>query len=170
MRLFCSDAPEVSVSPSKIFINSPPAQVRFSCLVNSYPESEIMWVYSSHLKEPSTSHHRGPKSQRQIILSKVSNKHYRNHRKFRRSLTDEEIEKHGFILDNNLALNSKYQISLQTINETFKESSIVINVENENDFGVYLCYANNSIGSKFFKFFIYGGQLNFIFVPKLREI
>jgi hypothetical protein len=53
----------------------------------------------------------------------------------------------------------KYNIIEHSINETFKQNMITINIENENDFGVYECYANNSAGSKSVKFYIYGGML-----------
>ena len=146
------DVPEVSVSPSKVFVNSPPTLVRFNCLVSSYPESEIIWMYSSHLKD--SSH-----GKRQIILSKVSHRHFKHHRNVRRLQTTDTQDVHEFVLENTLSHSSseKYQISLQSMNETFKQSSIVINVEDENDLGVYSCHANNSIGSKSVKFFIYGG-------------
>ena len=51
----------------------------------------------------------------------------------------------------------KYNIIEHSVNETFKLNTIVINVENENDFGTYECLANNSAGSKSVKFTIYGG-------------
>jgi hypothetical protein len=53
----------------------------------------------------------------------------------------------------------KYNIIEHTINETFKQNMITINIENESDFGVYECYANNSAGSKTVKFYIFGGRL-----------
>jgi hypothetical protein len=55
----------------------------------------------------------------------------------------------------------KYNIIEHSLNETFKQNTITINIENESDFGVYECYANNSAGSKSVKFYIYGGMTNF---------
>ena len=67
-------------------------------------------------------------------------------------------------IQTNLVLTSKekYSIYFQSINETHKTSMLVIDVENENDLGIYSCYANNSIGAKSNKFYIYGG-LYFLF-------
>ncbi len=123
------------MSPSKVYITSPPTQVKINCSVNSYPASDIIWIH----KNRQNSHRR--------------KKNRRN------SLADEEEDSEAFILENNLILKSelKYNIYLQAVNETFKQSSILIDIENEKDYGVYACYANNSAGSKLQKFYIYGG-------------
>ena len=64
----------------------------------------------------------------------------------------------------NYVLNSfdKYVIKDYMINETYKSSSLIINIESEDDLGVYECFSNNTAGSKTEKFYIYEG-INFIF-------
>ena len=41
--------------------------------------------------------------------------------------------------------------------EVYTQSSITISVTSERDFGVYQCFANNSVSSTAVKFYIYGG-------------
>lgn len=136
--------PELTVTPSKVFVNSKnlPVQVKFNCSVDSFPDSEIQWLFWN---KPVDS------------LKKVKRHKQIFNRKLRRNnlnQADDDID-----LDVNLILTNrdKYSIYVQLVNETFKVSSLVIDIENENDLGVYSCYANNSVGSKSSKFYIYGG-------------
>lgn len=64
----------------------------------------------------------------------------------------------GIIL-NKRQSKEKYNIITQSINETFKISSLIINVESDNDFGAYNCLANNSMGNKTVNFYVYGNQM-----------
>lgn len=143
--------PEVHVSPNKVFIASPPTQVKINCSVNSYPASDIIWIY---------------RNKRNFQDKRLKRWHRRQHKNRTHNLrhTRAELnhvvyeESEAFVLENNLILNSelKYSIYLQSVNETFKQSSIIIDIESERDYGVYACFANNSAGSKSQKFYIYG--------------
>lgn len=140
-----------------------PTQVKFNCTVNSYPESNIVWMKnykdlkainktSKKLRqalanEPVVRHHKKVKKHnRTKAASKWSNRNTRD------ELSDNQ---------NTYLLNSvvKYSISDHVLNDTFKYSSLVLNVENEDDFGVYECFSNNTAGSKSVKFHVYGGKL-----------
>ena len=64
----------------------------------------------------------------------------------------------------NYVLNSsseKYTIRDFTFNETHKISMLTINVDSEDDFGVYECFSNNTAGSKSEKFYVYEGRETF---------
>lgn len=129
-----------------------PIQVRFNCTVDSFPSSEIIWLYK--YRNLRGINYYGSKQLRQV--NRQSIKSYRNrvrqlkikqNRKVPHRKRSQEISFNPY----------KYRISEQVLNETIKMSSIVINLESENDFGTYECYANNTAGSKFAKFYIYGG-------------
>ena len=105
----------------------------------SYPESDIIWIfYSNNNHKPR------------------NNKHSYN--EINSLAFASEMEDAIFIPENYLILNSelKYSIFLKTLNKTHKTSSILINIDDEKDLGIYSCFANNSVGSKSMKFFIYG--------------
>ena len=132
--------PEVHVTPEKIFLNTLPTQVKINCSVKSFPSSDIIWVY--HSKR----HHH----------------HHSKRSKHRRHEEEDELDNNNesFIRKNNLILNSElsYNIYLHAMNETYKQSSIIIDVVTEKDYGIYACYANNSVGGRSKKFYIFGGM------------
>lgn len=143
------DTPEIIISPTKVFINSPPTQVKFNCSVHSYPTSDIIWIRKSTSNAA---------AKNQLIKS---NYQTRNTQLLDDENSSESSEATAFVLENNIILNSelKYSIHVQAVNETFKQSSILIDIENEKDYGIYACFANNSAGSQLKRFYIYGGKI-----------
>lgn len=99
----------------------------------------------------------GAKQLRQI--NRHSIKSYRYRKRVRQLRISNRILPYRKRSQENSFSPYKYRISEQISNDTVKMSSIVINVESENDFGSYECYSNNTAGSKFAKFYIYGGIL-----------
>lgn len=155
-KIHVNYAPEINVSPFKVFVNNrnTPVQVRFNCSVDSYPESDVTWMFMSG---GSSIAHKSPKKRlrKTIVLSSLT-KVRRNNKMSEETAAaaaDDDID-----MQNNLVLTSKekYSIYFQSINETHKTSMLAIDVENESDLGIYSCYANNSIGAKSTKFYIYG--------------
>ncbi len=171
-----------------------PAQVKFNCSVNSFPEGNIVWM--KNYRDLKTLN-KTSKRQLDTFLSTNSliyedpslndtherSYHYTNKRlksKFKK--TRKNLNRHrtkwvqrnvrNKALPNENALNNKqnyvlnsfdkYVIKDYMINETYKSSSLVINIESEDDLGVYECFSNNTAGSKTEKFYIYEG-INFIF-------
>lgn len=136
-KKFYSVMPEIHVTPEKIFLNTLPTQVKINCSVNSFPSSDIIWVYHSK-------------------------RHRHSKRRHRQEEDDEvdDVNSESFVRKNNLILNSElsYNIYLQAMNETFKQSSIIIDIVTEKDYGIYACYANNSVGGQSEKFYIFGGM------------
>lgn len=129
-----------------------PIQVRFNCTVDAFPSSEIMWLFK--YRNLRGINYYGSKQLRQV--NRHSIKSYRN--RARQLKINNRILPHRK-RSQEISFNPyKYRISEQILNETIKMSSIVINVESENDFGSYECYSNNTAGSKFAKFYIYGGM------------
>jgi hypothetical protein len=147
--------------------------VKFNCTSYSYPESEIVWLYKgANLR----SSNKKLKRQRHILSIAAKAKYpIRNltrhaHHKQRRttksyqantaitpshSSSSSSNANYSEHLSENFTL--KYIINTHAINETFKLSTLLINVENEEDYGFYECFSNNSIGSKSAKFYIHGG-------------
>ena len=148
------DKPEVHVSPNKVFISSPPTQVKINCTVSSYPSSDIIWIY----RKKETQMHRQKRLQQHHNHNKPRDRRVRHLHRTHHLIEDEDSE--AFVLENNIILNPelKYSIYLQAVNETYKQSSIVIDIEDEEDYGIYACYANNSAGSRSQRFYIYGGK------------
>ena len=123
----------------------------------SYPESDIIWIYTSNNHKPQTNQH--------------AMRHYsKSHNKNNSLAFTSEMEDESFIPENNLILKSelKYSILLKVVNKTHKHSSITIDIDDEKDFGVYACFANNSVGSRSIRFFIYGGTYMIIRIKKLK--
>lgn len=163
--------PEVHVSPNKVFVSSPPTQVKINCTVNSYPASDIIWLYRKNTNRRENGHHHKNHKARRHHKNHHRNRHLKHRQHHKRAekshIIDEESE--AFVLENNIILNPelKYSIYLQVVNETFKQSSIIIDIEDEKDYGVYACFANNSAGSKSQKFYIYGDHAR---KPKIERI
>ena len=109
----------------------------------SYPESDIIWIYTSNNHKPQTNQH--------------AMRHYsKSHNKNNSLAFTSEMEDESFIPENNLILKSelKYSILLKVVNKTHKHSSITID--------------NNSVGSRSIRFFIYGGTYMIIRIKKLK--
>lgn len=165
MKFYCVliDKPEVHVSPNKVFISSPPTQVKINCTVSSYPASDIIWIYRKKdtqvQRQKRLKHHRSSWNK---LHGRRRARHNNHHRATHHLVEDEDSE--AFVLENNIILNTeiKYSIYLQSVNDTYKQSSIIIDIENEKDYGIYACYANNSAGSRSQRFYIYGGKSKLI--------
>lgn len=153
-----TDSPEIKISSSKVYVSMHkfPVQVRINCTVNSFPESDVQWLFmNQNLNKNGQKYEtKKIKKHRQAIqLNSVSKKQRRTKSD---DSPDDEID-----LENSVILTSKdkYSIYFQMINETSKMTSLVINVEDESDLGSYSCYANNSVGIKSAKFSIHKGKL-----------
>ncbi|CAF0723143.1 unnamed protein product [Brachionus calyciflorus] len=143
--------PEITVSPSKVYVQQIPTQIRFNCTVEAYPSADIIWMFNyRNLKGVN---YYGAKQLRQINRHSIKNSKYRKKEKL---FDSRNVIKRSDLLNTSSNLMHKYKITENLINETLKQSSLVVNVENENDFGTYECFSNNTAGSKFVKFHIYG--------------
>lgn len=167
------DRPEISVSPNKVYISTLPAQVKFNCTVNSYPESNILWLHKNlNLQSKYQTNDNNKKlrqthnnnSTRNKTNTKSNRRKPKNNNQYHPNSIDETF---NYNLN---TLKMKYSVYFNILNETFKQSSILIDVDDENDFGVYECFANNSIGSKTIKFFIYGGNNSSFFLSRFPKI
>lgn len=164
LNFFCSDRPEIVVNPPKVFVYTMPTQVKFNCTVNAYPDANIVWMFNNiDLREPFRQRvkkmrqaYREEKYRNKGVGSRYIKNNFNNNNV---NVNVDQVHRHG----RNLAQKatdtaSKYRIIEHALNETSRMSSIVINVENEHDLGVYECFANNTAGSKSIKFYIYGGK------------
>lgn len=151
------DKPDVHVSPNKVFISSPPTQVKINCTVSSYPASDIIWIYR---KKDTQSQRRKRLGHHLNAWNKLHGRRRARHHHATHHLVEDE-DSEAFVLENNIILNTeiKYSIYLQAVNDSYKQSSIIIDIESEKDYGIYACYANNSAGSRSQRFYIYGGKL-----------
>jgi len=204
MIFFSKDRPDVTVTPSKVFLLSLPAQVKFNCSVNSYPEGNIIWMknYRDLKTLNKTSKRHTFLSTNNLVYEDPSlndnherSYHYTNKRlkgkskKTRKNLnrhrtkwinrnarnkilSSENVLHSKEALLQNYVLNSldKYVIRDYIINETHKLSTLFVNVDSEDDLGVYECFSNNTAGSKTEKFYVYAGLLHFIFCIALVHI
>lgn len=152
------DRPEISVVPSKIYITKLPTQVRFNCTVSAYPLSNVYWTHSFRNKANTKRNNNSNKKLRETHKKNRTNTN-KERKLGNRNLAD-HLDQSQLPLEHIQILNkiSRYSVSEQTLNETLKQSSILINVENEDDLGVYECYSNNSAGYRAVKFHIYGDQ------------
>lgn len=169
----------MTVSPTKIYIPSMPVKVRVNCTVSSSPESSINWIHNYiNIKETNQqtlkrlrqaldtnyvqqrTPHGGPVKLRRIGGNRTTHANSgwkRTTRSGRNAPPPSEVVNYNQLFFPTITV--KYNIIEHLINETFKLNTLIINVENENDFGVYECFANNSAGSKSVKFHIYGGKI-----------
>ena len=188
------DRPEITVAPAKVFIGSMPTQVKFNCSVNSFPDSNIVWM--KNYRDLKVAMNKTSKQLRETLLSSsiqmeenedehTNSYHYTNKKlrsktkKTRKNLNkyrikwinrnprnrvganDDDSASEDSKDDQNVVLNStntKYIIEDFTFNDSNKLSSLTINVESEDDLGVYECFSNNTAGSKTQKFYVYGGK------------
>ena len=159
-----------------VYVSSLPAKVKFNCTINSFPSGNIFWIRNhKHLNpEHSANHKRLRSSYTRGHLQharRINNKTFRHRssHKHRNLLAadshntnnnNNHKRRRGYSFDDEFILKptNKYKIRDHVLNDTLKLSSIVITIENENDFGVYECYSNNSAGYKAVKFYIYGGK------------
>lgn len=151
--------PELTVTPAKIYVNKVPTQVRFNCTLGSYPMGTVYWTHNFKNKRANAK--RNKKSRETIKKSNSANKTGngitdRLSRKLgNRNLADQEVSSEQMKIINYMA---KYSVNEQLINETYKIGTILINVENDDDFGLYECFSNNTAGHRAVKFYIYGDQ------------
>jgi hypothetical protein len=153
-----------------VYVSSLPAKVKFNCTISSFPSGNIFWIRNhKHLNPEHSANHKRLRSSYtsgQSHARRMNNKTIRHrtthkHRHFiRDSYKSNPKRTRGYSFDDEFILKptNKYKIRDNAINDTLKLSSIVITIENENDFGVYECYSNNSAGYKAVKFYIYGGK------------
>jgi hypothetical protein len=119
--------------------------------VSAYPLSNVYWTHNFRSLASTT---KAKNSKRNKKL-RETNKNGREHRRKLGNRNLAENSEQQMQLLNHLP---KYSISEQSVNETYKTSAILVNVESEEDLGVYECFSNNSAGFKATKFYIYGDQ------------
>jgi hypothetical protein len=145
-----------------------PVKVKINCTVNSYPESNINWIHNYiNLKETNQQALKKMRQALDLQQTKQQKKAARNNKLIKKNLqkdsTDSNNKQEDFNTEPSLYLTSaivKYNIIESVLNQTHKQSTLVINIENESDFGAYECFANNNAGSRSAKFYVYGGKLN----------
>jgi hypothetical protein len=160
----------VNVSPMNVYVSSLPAKVKFNCTINSFPSGNIFWIRNhKHLNPEHSANHKRLRSSHtsgHLHARRYNNKTFRHRSSHKHrnllaaSQNNNQKRRRGYSFDDEFILKptNKYKIRDHVLNDTLKLSSIVITIENENDFGVYECYSNNSAGYKAVKFYIYGGK------------
>ena len=169
------------MTPPKVFVSKFPTNIKFECLVNSFPISNIYWTRNKNnnkMNVSSTNKYRGVtlrnrkslknainqnNQQQKQTAKKNQNKNTKN--KSNRKLGNRNLDDEKSLTESVHILNSnpRYEINDIFLNETFKSSTIMINVESQDDFGSYECFSNSTAGFKSVKFFIYGGMFLQIF-------
>ncbi len=122
--------------------------------------SNVFWTHSFRNRANTKRNNNAKKLRETNKKNRTTNNRDKISRKLgNRNLAD-SLDQSQLPLEHIQILNTipRYSVSEQTLNETLKQSSILINVESEDDLGVYECYSNNSAGYRAVKFHINGDQ------------